>query len=39
VLVEREGETLLLEMEAPSSKLEFVEKLFDRWVRQAVSQR
>jgi hypothetical protein len=34
VLVEREGETLLLEMEAPVSKVEFVEKLYDRWTRE-----
>jgi S1-C subfamily serine protease len=38
VLVQREGETLLLEMEAPVSKVEFVEKLYDRWVREAVPQ-
>jgi hypothetical protein len=36
VLLERQGETLLLEMEAPVSKVEFVEKLYDRWVREAV---
>jgi hypothetical protein len=35
VLVPREGETLLLEMEAPVSKVEFVETLYDRWVREA----
>jgi S1-C subfamily serine protease len=35
VLLEREGETLLLEMVAPVSKVEFVEKLYDRWVREA----
>jgi S1-C subfamily serine protease len=38
-LVQREGETLLLEMEAPVSKVEFVEKLYDGWVRAALSQR
>jgi hypothetical protein len=34
VLVEREGGSLLLEMEAPVAKLEFVESLYDRWVRE-----
>jgi hypothetical protein len=38
VLLEREGGTLLLELEAPVSKAEFVEKLYDRWVREAVPQ-
>jgi hypothetical protein len=34
VLVEREGESLLLELEAPVAKLAFVEGLYDRWVRE-----
>jgi len=34
VLLEREGESLLLEMEAPVAKVAFVEKLYDRWVRE-----
>ena len=34
VLVEREGESLLLELEVPVAKLEFVAELFDRWVRE-----
>jgi S1-C subfamily serine protease len=37
VLLEREGESLLLEMEAPVEKLEFVEKLYDRWVREVTA--
>jgi len=32
VLLEREGESLLLEMVAPVAKVPFVEKLYDRWV-------
>jgi hypothetical protein len=39
VLVRREGETLLLEMEAPVAKAEFVETLYDRWLRDAAPQR
>ncbi len=39
VLLEREGESLLLEMEAPVAKAEFVEKLYDRWVREAGGSR
>jgi len=34
VLVERDGASLLLEMEAPVAKLAFVEGLYDRWVRE-----
>jgi len=33
-LVERGGETLLLELEAPMAKLSIVEELYTRWVRQ-----
>jgi hypothetical protein len=36
-LVEREGETLLLELEAPAAKRPFVEELFERWARAAGS--
>jgi hypothetical protein len=32
VLLEREGEGLLLEMQAPVAKVPFVEKLYDRWI-------
>jgi hypothetical protein len=39
VLLEREGGALLLEMEVPVSKLPLVEKLYDRWVREAVPPR
>lgn len=39
VLVEREGDTLLLEMEAPIAKVPFVEELYDRWVREAAQGR
>jgi hypothetical protein len=35
VLFEREGEALLLELEAPVAKAPFVEKLYDRGVREA----
>jgi hypothetical protein len=34
ILLEREGESLLLEMEAPVAKVAFVETLYDRWVRE-----
>jgi hypothetical protein len=34
VLVSREGETLLLELEAPIAKLKVVEELYAGWVRQ-----
>ena len=33
-LVERGGETLLLELEAPIAKLPIVEELYASWVRQ-----
>jgi hypothetical protein len=33
-LVAREGESLLLEMEAPAAKLSIVEGLYERWVRE-----
>ncbi len=33
-LIERGGETLLLELEAPIAKLPIVEELYARWVRQ-----
>jgi len=39
VLVEREGESLLLEMEAPVAKLAFVEGLYDHWVREVAAER
>ena len=32
VLLERQGESLLLEMEAPVAKVPLVEKLYGRWV-------
>jgi hypothetical protein len=32
VAVERPGESLLLEVEAPTAKLVIVEGLFERWV-------
>jgi hypothetical protein len=35
ILVHREGEDLLLEVEAPVAKLPFVQGLFERWVREA----
>ena len=34
VLVSREGETLLLELEAPIAKLKVVEELYAGWIRQ-----
>ncbi len=34
VLVQREGESLLLEIEAPVSKMPLVAELHDRWVRE-----
>jgi hypothetical protein len=34
VLVAREGESLFLEMEAPAAKLQIVEGLYGRWVRE-----
>jgi hypothetical protein len=34
VLVAREGESLLLELEAPAAKLPFAEELYGRWVRE-----
>ena len=34
ILVSREGETLLLELEAPVAKLPIVEGLYERWVRE-----
>jgi hypothetical protein len=39
VLVEREGESLLLELEAPVAKLPFVAELYDRWVREVAGAR
>jgi hypothetical protein len=39
VLVERDGESLLLEMEAPAAKVAFVEGLYDRWVREVTAGR
>jgi hypothetical protein len=36
VLVERDGESLLLELEAPVAKAPFVEGLYDRWVREVI---
>jgi hypothetical protein len=39
VLVERAGETLLLELEAPVAKLAFVSELYDRWVRELSQNR
>ena len=39
VLVVREGESLLLELEAPVAKLEVVEGLYDRWVREVAGGR
>jgi hypothetical protein len=39
ILLEREGESLLLELEAPAAKLEVVEGLFDRWVREVAAGR
>ena len=39
VLVVREGESLLLELEAPVAKLEVVEGLYDRWVREVAAAR
>jgi hypothetical protein len=39
VLVQREGGSLLLEVEAPVTKLPFVEGLYDRWVREIASGR
>ena len=38
VLVVREGESLLLELEAPVAKLPIVEGLYDRWVREVVGR-
>jgi hypothetical protein len=38
VLVPREGETLLLELEAPAAKRPFVEEIFDRWVREVAAR-
>jgi hypothetical protein len=37
VLVNRGGESLLLELEAPVAKLEVVEDLYARWVRQVAT--
>jgi hypothetical protein len=37
VLVTREGESLLLELEAPVAKLAVVESLYDRWVRDVAA--
>lgn len=39
VLVVREGESLLLELEAPVAKLPIVEGLYDRWVRAVADGR
>jgi S1-C subfamily serine protease len=39
VLVEQEGESLLLELEAPVAKLEFVAELYDGWVREVTAGR
>ena len=39
VLVEREGESLLLETEAPVAKLPIVEGLYERWVREVAAGR
>jgi hypothetical protein len=38
-LVQREGEALLLELEAPASKAAFVAGLYDRWVREMAQGR
>jgi hypothetical protein len=39
VLVSREGESLLLELEAPVAKLPIVEGLYARWVREVAAGR
>ena len=39
VLVSREGESLLLELEAPVAKLPIVEGLYERWVREVAAGR
>jgi hypothetical protein len=39
VLVEREGESLVLELEAPVAKLPFVENLYGRWVHEVGGER
>ena len=39
VLVERDGESLLLELEVPVAKMEFVAELYDRWVREVTGSR
>jgi S1-C subfamily serine protease len=39
VLVSREGESLVLELEAPVAKLPIVEGLYERWVRQVAAGR
>ena len=39
VLVSREGESLLLELEAPLAKLPIVEGLYERWVREVAAGR
>jgi V8-like Glu-specific endopeptidase len=39
ILLGREGESLLLELEAPVAKLEVVEGLYDRWVRELAGGR
>ena len=38
-LVQREGETLLLELEAPVAKAAFLAELYDRWVREEAQGR
>jgi hypothetical protein len=39
VLLERERDSLLLEMEAPVAKVPFVESMYTRWVREAAQGR
>jgi S1-C subfamily serine protease len=39
VLLEGEGDTLLLEMQAPAAKAPFVEQLYERWVREVAGAR
>ena len=39
ILLGREGESLLLELEAPAAKLPIVDGLFDRWIREVAAGR
>ena len=39
VLVSRDGESLLLELEAPVAKLPILESLYERWVREVAAGR